>query len=247
MAAQPPQSRFSQEMPTGTEVAAYKKYEDATRAVDVLGEQGFPLNAVTVVGSDLHLVERVVGKLTPARVALSGAGQGLTWGLLIGLFALVLMPEMSALIAIVAVCIGVLGGVFLSVLTWGVRRNRRSFAARSSVVAAQYSILVSQDPHKAFNLLADTPGNVSHAVKQPARLAQAERAAARRERADTPPQFGVRLSDIQGSEGHEKPEGSGAPEQGAATEGTPVQAVDDVREESLQHQDPGHRNSQHGD
>lgn len=202
MAVNTPRTSLSPEMPTGTEVAAYKRYEEATRAVEVLNEGGFPINAVTVVGSDLHMVERVLGKLTPARVALSGAGQGLTWGLLMGLFAMLLLPETGTLIAIVAVCVGILGGVLLAVLTWAFSRNRRSFAARSSLAASHYSILVSQDVQKAFDLLAQTPGNISQAVKQPTRLAQAERAAARREKnSDSPPQYGVRLDDVQENEG----------------------------------------------
>lgn len=197
MSANVPRQSFTVEMPTGTEVAAFKRYADATKAVDKLSEAGFPLNSVTVVGSDLHMVERVVGKLTPARVALGGAGQGLTWGLLMGLFAILLLPDSGMLLVVIAIAVGVLGGVLLAAITWGLSRNRRSYASRNSLVAAHYTILVSQDPQKAFGVLANAEGNVSSAVvRRPARLEEAERTRARRERISSkPPQFGVRLSD----------------------------------------------------
>ncbi len=162
------------EMPTGTEVAAFKRYEEAVRAVEVLGEAGFPLDTVTVVGSDLHLVEQVVGKLTPARVAISGAGQGLTWGLLMALLSFFMMPQATPVIALIAISVGVLAGVLISVLTWSMSSRKRSFAARSSMVAARYAVLVSADPQRAFDLLASAQGNISGSIRRPTRLLQAD-------------------------------------------------------------------------
>ena len=46
------------QMPTGTEVASYETYAQARAGVDFLSDAGFDVSAITIVGSDLHLVER---------------------------------------------------------------------------------------------------------------------------------------------------------------------------------------------
>src|SRR5579871_22074 len=72
-------------------VARFDDYDSAQRAVDRLSDDGFPVEELDVVGSDLRLVERVTGRLTKARAAAAGAVSGLwlglLFGLLIGLFA----------------------------------------------------------------------------------------------------------------------------------------------------------------
>ena len=73
------------QMPTGTEVASYETYAQARAGVDFLSDAGFYVSAITIVGSDLHLVERVKGRLTIARASLSGASSGGLWGALCGM------------------------------------------------------------------------------------------------------------------------------------------------------------------
>ena len=50
--------------PTGWPVGSYATYEEAQRAVDHLADSDFPVRDVTIVGVDLMLVERVIGRLT---------------------------------------------------------------------------------------------------------------------------------------------------------------------------------------
>ena len=71
--------------PTGWPVGSYAKYEEAQRAVDYLADSDFPVRDVTIVGVDLMLVERVIGRLTWGRVIASGAASGAWFGLFIGL------------------------------------------------------------------------------------------------------------------------------------------------------------------
>src|ERR687886_249582 len=47
--------------------------------------QRVPVDEVEIVGSDLHLVEHVTGRLTTARAAMAGAGSGAWFGLFVGL------------------------------------------------------------------------------------------------------------------------------------------------------------------
>lgn len=181
-------------MPNGTEVAAYRSYDEAVDAVERLSAADFPLNTVTIVGSDLHMVETVLGKLTPGKIALGGATQGLTWGLLMGLFSILLFKDSSPLIPIFAILIGVLGGILLSVLGWSTTRNRRDFAARSQMVATRYALLVSEQTDKAFQLLQGTTGNLAQRPKTRVRRHH-EGPTEFGSKPDEQPRFGVRLSE----------------------------------------------------
>ena len=59
-------------------VARFDDYEAAQRAVDRLSDNGFPVEKLDIVGSDLRLIERVTGRLTKARAAGAGAVSGLS-------------------------------------------------------------------------------------------------------------------------------------------------------------------------
>jgi len=69
----------------GKSVANYTSNGEAQKAVDYLSDQGFPVEQVDIVGSDLRIVEQVTGRLTTGRAAMIGAGTGAWWGLFIGL------------------------------------------------------------------------------------------------------------------------------------------------------------------
>src|SRR5438067_11101577 len=66
-------------------VATYDSYDGAQAAVDRLSDDGFPVEHLDIVGSDLRLVERVTGRLTKGRAAAAGAASGAWFGLLMGL------------------------------------------------------------------------------------------------------------------------------------------------------------------
>jgi hypothetical protein len=66
-------------------VARFDDYGSAQRAVDRLSDDGFPVELLDIVGSDLQMVERVTGRLTKWRAAAAGAVSGMWAGLLIGI------------------------------------------------------------------------------------------------------------------------------------------------------------------
>ena len=55
------------EQPTGLPIGTYPTYAKAQEAVDYLSDNQFPVENVTIVGTDLRLVERVTGRLTAVR------------------------------------------------------------------------------------------------------------------------------------------------------------------------------------
>jgi|GEM_PF-4654889 hypothetical protein len=141
------------EMPKGTEVASFSSYQDASEAIERLSEADFPVGSVTIVGSDLHLVEDVVGRLTPARVALAGATQGITWGLLFGLMLFMMLGSSAGYFPVLGIIGGILLGIIFSVISWASSRRKRSFVARTNLVASRYAILVTEQTDRAFKVL----------------------------------------------------------------------------------------------
>lgn len=209
-------NRASPALPKGVEVAWYKSYEDASKAVEHLSANDFPIDKVTIVGSGLHTVEKVIGKLTPGRVALTGATQGLTWGLLMGLMSFVIMPNVGSLIPLAAVAVGVFAGMVLATATWGFSAKKRLFASRNHVVATRYAVLVTESQDTAFELLKDSKGNEMQVRRKAARLVRDEDRLGGPpteygSRADEQPRFGVRLDDAQKREERPSSEAEQAP------------------------------------
>ena len=64
------------EEPSGIPVGTYDTYQAAQRAVDYLADHEFPVEHITIVGKELRLVERVVGRLTTRKAATMGATGG---------------------------------------------------------------------------------------------------------------------------------------------------------------------------
>src|ERR687884_697915 len=95
-------------------VASYDDYESAQRAVDRLSDDGFPVEHLDIVGSDLRLVERVTGRLTKGRAAAAGAASGAWTGLLVGLLLGLFVNSISWLgVVLTAIALGAVWGAAL--------------------------------------------------------------------------------------------------------------------------------------
>ncbi|WP_028929050.1 general stress protein [Pseudonocardia asaccharolytica] len=142
--------------PTGWPVGSYATYAEAQRAVDHLADSDFPVRDVTIVGVDLMLVERVIGRLTWGRVLLSGAASG-AWfglfvGLLLGLFTTAASPLGPILVGLAS---GLLFGLVFAAVGYGASRGRRDFTSASQMVAGRYDVLCQpRNAEKARELLA---------------------------------------------------------------------------------------------
>ncbi len=148
------------QFPKGVEVASFRNYEQAVRAVSKLGQEGIEIATVSIVGSGLYVVEKVVGKITPGKMALQGAGQGLTWGLLLGLMLMIFQPAVSIIWIGACIVIGVCFGVLLSAISLLGSGKRRQYMARSQIMASRYALLISAQADRAFQILQGFPGNL---------------------------------------------------------------------------------------
>jgi len=148
-------------LPTGETVATYGTYLQAQKAVELLAEKQFPVRAVTIVGTDLRMVERVIRRLSYPSAALGGFLSGAWFGLFVGLLLTLFSPAGSASIMLPAILFGGAFGLLFSVIGYSFTRGRRDFASSSQIVATSYSVLCqSEHANKARHLLADTGGVV---------------------------------------------------------------------------------------
>ncbi|HWE91001.1 MAG TPA: general stress protein [Pseudonocardiaceae bacterium] len=128
--------------PTGWPVGSYESYQDAQRAVDFLADSDFPVQEVTIVGVDLMLVERVIGRLSWRRVLGTGAASGAWFGLFVGLLLSFFDTTGSAIGPIITgLAAGVLFGLVFAAAGYLSARGRRDFQSSSQLVAGRYDVL----------------------------------------------------------------------------------------------------------
>jgi hypothetical protein len=140
----------------GEVVATFDDYAAAEAAVDRLSDSGFPVEHAEIVGRDLSLVEKVTGRLTPARAAAAGAATGAWWGLFIGLLVgwFTTGSEWIGLVVGGLLIGAVWGAVFGFVAQWATH-GRRDFSSASGIVAGRYDVNVPQElADRARQLLA---------------------------------------------------------------------------------------------
>ena len=198
------------QMPTGTEVASYQTYAQARAAVDFLSDSGFDVSSITIVGTDLHLVERVTGRLTIARASISGASSGALWGALAGMFMSAGQNAGGTGAWVVGgILVGALTGMALSALAFIIRGRSRDLVSSQQVVALRYAVLASTDIDRAYQLLQRTPGNRARVVR-PRTEEQRQKKDSVGFFPDGRPRFGAATKDGEVPGGRETPEATSA-------------------------------------
>src|SRR6478609_4085154 len=130
-------------VPTGDTVGSYTSYLDAQKAVDYLADQQFPVQHVSIVGNDLKMVERVTGRLSYPRVALSGALSGMWFGLFVGVMLSFFTPAGGPFSIVTSVLMGAAFFMLFGIVTYATQRGKRDFTSTSQVVATSYDVVVS--------------------------------------------------------------------------------------------------------
>jgi hypothetical protein len=141
-----------------TSVGDYERYEDAQRAVDRLSDEKFPVENTEIVGRDLRLVERVLGRITYGRAAGAGAVTGAWFGVLIGVIVGLFASgsEWAGLVA-GGLLIGALWGALFGLLAHWLTGGQRDFASMRGLVASRYDVMVvDAEAERARKLLGST-------------------------------------------------------------------------------------------
>ena len=144
----------------GEPIAFFESYREAQRAVDYLSDNGFPVQHITIVGSELRQIERVTGRLTKAKAALAGAGTGAWFGGLIGLLlSLFAESTTTVLLALVwGVVFGVVFGAVWGLIAHLLTGGERDFASYGVTIATEYEVFCTPEhAARAVESLARRP------------------------------------------------------------------------------------------
>jgi len=142
-------------LPKGDVLGTYETYLEAQSVVDRLAKADFEVKKVAIVGNDLKTVERVTGKLTNGKAALTGAVSGAWFGLFLGLLFFLFSPSPQLGFVAAATLIGAGFGMLFGVVTMAVGRRRRDFTSTHQVLASNYQIIIDAElTLKAQDVLA---------------------------------------------------------------------------------------------
>ena len=137
-------------LPSGEVLKGFPTYPEAQALVAKLINEGVQASALSIVGSDVTLVERVIGRMGHGRAALSSAMSGSWLGLVAGLVFVVVSPDdfVTPILAglLIGAGAGMVVGMILFTLSSGPKRNFRSV---QQVIAKQYDVVVSSVAHHA--------------------------------------------------------------------------------------------------
>ena len=127
----------------GIQVGSYDSYEQAQAAVDYLSDEKFPVENVTIIGSDLRMIEKVTGRLTTGRAVAAGAAAGAWWGLFVGLLLGIFSADGGAWVGTVlgGLLIGLAFGAAFGGMGYAATRGRRDFTSTSKIVASRYDVM----------------------------------------------------------------------------------------------------------
>ncbi len=135
-------------------VGRYARHEDAQAAVDLLAEREFPVQHLSIVGTDLRQVEHVVGTLSYAKVALSGALQGAFFGVFMAFLMIAFAQDSPAVAFTTAVPLGIFFWMILAVISYSRNGGARNYTAVGQIVAGSYELVCSpQEAQEARRLL----------------------------------------------------------------------------------------------
>ena len=126
-------------------VATYPDYALAQRAVDYLSDNRLPVERPSNIGTDLRLVENVLGRMTTVRAALAGAASGAWFGLFLGLFVGIFSNSNWFGLIFLGLLIGAAWGAVFGAIAQAMTGGRRDFTSRSSLQAGQYAVVVEAD------------------------------------------------------------------------------------------------------
>jgi hypothetical protein len=132
----------AQSVPRGDVLQSVDTYPEAQSIVNRLTHAGYPVANIAIVGRDLVTVERVLGRMTYAKVALKGALNGAWFGLFIGFLMGVTVTGAETVYVPATMAIGAGIGMLFNLVIYSLRRKRQDFSSVQQVVASVYDIIV---------------------------------------------------------------------------------------------------------
>lgn len=150
-------------------VASCPTYAEAQSTVDRLSDDGFPVEHLDIIGSDLKQIERVTGRLTNQTATVAGAASGAWFGLMVGLFLGIFSDGNWFGLIIFGLLIGAVWGAAFGYFGHAAYRGQRDFASTQALVATRYDIVARDGQADAARAALRKAGlnAVEHAVTLP--------------------------------------------------------------------------------
>lgn len=140
-----PDSQFPT-LPQGRTVGSYQTYEAAKQAVDLLvANEGFTVQAISIVGSDLRSVERVTGRMSVGRAALNGVMTGVMIGLFMSLMWMIVYPITSFLVLVGIFLLSIAFGVIWALIIYAMTPDKREFTSVMQLTAGRFDLVVPNE------------------------------------------------------------------------------------------------------
>ncbi len=128
-------------MPRGDVLGTYDTYVEAQQVVDKLAKADFDVKQLAIIGSDLKTIERVTGKLTYGRAAITGAVSGAWLGLFAGTLLFLFSATPQVTYAFAVILIGAAFGMLFGIVSYAVNRRRRDYTSTNQVIASSYQVI----------------------------------------------------------------------------------------------------------
>ena len=215
----------------GETVGRYTAYLDAQKAVDYLADNKFPVQMVSIIGNELKSVERVTGRLSYPKVALSSAATGAWFGLFVGLAVMLFAGGGGYISLLPSMALGAVFWLLFGVLAYALQRGRRDFTSISQVVATSYDVIVApQAANDARHLLQQLPMVGQHGHPQPPQNRPPYQGTPPYQGppqggpAGTPPERPASWANPYGAAGGSQPAGTGQGNPGQSAPAGPAQA-----------------------
>ena len=127
-----------------TVLAEYASYAQAQKLVDSLADAEFDVKNLRIVGTGIHSVEQVTGRLTIGKAALLGAASGAWFGLLVGIIMGLFIVGVSWFtVVLAAVLLGAGWGLLFGAVGHWATRGRRDFTSVKMMEADKYAVMVN--------------------------------------------------------------------------------------------------------
>jgi len=135
-------------IPNGDVLAEFDSYLPAQELVNKLVTGGVPPSAVSIIGGDPTLVERVTSRVSYGKVALQSGMSGSWLGLLVGLIFAVFVPEDFVTPIFAGLLIGAGTGMVIGMVMYSFNKSAtRSYRSLQQVIAQNYRVVVSSNVH----------------------------------------------------------------------------------------------------